>query len=265
MFATSDLFSSSNFGDRTSLLDTTSSTTAVSASSKLSALSDPIQSQSFISRSSALDAASSFISDSPSLISLIPRPSDSWNLFLYTPETLVNLAPQTQQSILGINLNSTHYQDSGNTFVQGNNWSMGFGHAFQCVEYAYGRAMERGLFQNQQGIGAYVDGDAHTWDNDISGSVYADRLHYQAGSGSSQARSNSFVVWEGNLNLTATHPNGSWETYFTGSAGHVGFVEHVYADGSYLVSEGNAGGQTFRLSYVTPSSPHYQYAEFIYL
>lgn len=265
MFSTSDTFSNSSFGDRTSL-NTTLPTADFSTSSTLSGLSDPLQSQSFISHSSAVvDASTSVISDYAAVTSLIPRPPSSWNLYLYDPETLVNLSPQTQQSILGINLNSSYYQASGNTFVYGNNFSMGIGHPFQCVEYAYGRAMERGLFQNQQGIGAVVNGDAHTWDNDIWGSWYRDRLHYQAGSANSQARANSFVVWESNLNLTATYPNGGWQTYSTGSGGHVGFVEHVYADGSYLVSEGNAGGQPFRLSYVKPSSPQYQYAEFIYL
>ncbi len=264
MFTTSDSFNSSSFSDRTNLLNTSLPTAALSTSSTLSGLSDPLQSQSFTSSSSTL-AESKLASDYSAVTSLIPRPPSSWDIYLYDPETLVNLSPQTQQSILKIDLNSINYQASGNTFVYWNDVSMGSPHTFQCVEYAYGRAMERGLFQNQQGIGAYVNGDAHTWDNDLSGTFYADRLHYQAGSGTSQARENSFVVWEGNLNLTATHPDGSWETYSTGPAGHVGFVEHVYADGSYLVSEGNAGGQPFHLSYVKPDSPQYQYAEFIYL
>lgn len=255
MFSTSDSFSSSSFGDRTNLLNTTLPTTALSTSSTLSGLSDPLQSQSFTSSSSTLDVSSLVISDAASVSSsfVIPRPPDWMPPNMYDPRTLVGLSPQAQQNIFGINLDSIHYQASGNTFVAGNNDS-----TFQCVEYAYGRAMERGLFQNQQGIGSVVNGDAYTWDDDIWGSWYHDRLRDQAGSATSQARVNSFVVWEGNLNLN----NGG---YITGPGGHVGFVEKVYADGSYIVSEGNVGGKPFGLSYVTPTSPQYQYAEFIYL
>jgi hypothetical protein len=182
----------------------------------------------------------------------------------FDPITLVNMAPADQQAALGIDLNSSFYQAEGNTFIQGNNQWIGL-HPFECVEFAYGRAMELGFFANLQGLGSVIDGDAGTWDDDLFGTFYQDRLHLQAGAASSQARANSLVVWEGNLSLITTHPDGSWETFNTAPAGHVGFVEAVYEDGSYLVSEANVNGQPFHLTYVTAGSAQYNEAEFIYL
>lgn len=190
--------------------------------------------------------------------------TNAFNAAAFDPMTLLSLSPADQQAALSIDLSSSYYQEDGNTFVQGNNQWMGL-HPFQCVEFAYGRSMELGFFQNRQDLGAVLNGDAGTWDDDLLGTPYADRLHFQAGSADSQARANSLVVWEGNLDLINTHADGSWETFMTGPAGHVGFVEAVYDDGSYLVSEANVNGQPFHLSYITPDSAQYNQAEFIYL
>lgn len=190
--------------------------------------------------------------------------ANTWNAQAFDPVTLVAMSPAEQQAALGIDLNASFYQETGNTFVFGNNQWWG-SHPFQCVEFAYGRAMELGYFHNQEGLGAVVNGDAGTWDDDLLGTVYADRLHLQAGATTSQAHVNSLVVWEGNLDLMTTYPDGRWETWSTGPSGHVGFVEAVYEDGSYLVSEANVNGQPFHLTYITPNSAQYNDAEFIYL
>jgi surface antigen len=152
------------------------------------------------------------------------------------PENLFALSSSQQQAQLGINLNSTNYQAGGNTFVRANNDT-----PFWCTEYAYGRAIEKGLFADGQGIGASIWGDAGSWDDHIG----LDNVK-------SQARTNSFIIW---------NPNQAG----AGSLGHVGFVEEVYADGSFLISEANWNGLDFNLRLVNPASPAFTQAEFIYL
>ena len=104
-----------------------------------------------------------------------------------------NVPGKTVPSIaqLGIDLNGAYYRASGNQIIAGNELIRGV-HPFECVEFVYGRAIERGLFKNSQGIGMVLNGDAHTWDDRIANSSYRSRL-------SQKVRVNSVVVWEADL------------------------------------------------------------------
>jgi surface antigen len=153
----------------------------------------------------------------------------------------------------GIDINSSFYQPDGNKFVRGNNDP-----TFWCTEFAYGRALEKGLIQDDVGLGAALNGNAGDWDNVISNSAYADRLDRTAAV-------NSIVVWEGNEVFRWTDENGGefWST--TGAPGHVGFVEQVNADGSFVISEGNANGQPLNIRTIEAGTPENVAAQFIHL
>jgi surface antigen len=159
-------------------------------------------------------------------------------------------------SQLRINLRGAYYKATGNQFIEGNDRVRGV-HPFECVEFAYGRAIERGLFQNKQGIGAVLNGDAHTWDDRIADSSYRGRLK-------TKVRANSFVVWEANLQVQWREGNTTY-TYTTDpTAGHVAFVEKVYPDGSFLISESSRNSPpSIRL--IKSQNPLAKAAKFIYL
>jgi surface antigen len=159
-------------------------------------------------------------------------------------------------SQLRINLKGSYYQASGNKLIAGNEQLRG-AHPFECVEFAYGRSIERGLFQNQQGIGAILNGDAHTWDDLVANSSYHSRLK-------TRVRANSLVIWEADLKLSWSEGNLTYTYASDPIAGHVAFVEKVYPDGSFLISEGNHQDRpTIRL--IKAKIPVATAAKFIYL
>jgi surface antigen len=157
---------------------------------------------------------------------------------------------------LGIDLNGAYYRATGNQIIAGNEQSRG-SHPFECVEFAYGRAIERGLFKNSQGIGMVLNGDAHTWDDRIANSSYRSRLN-------KQARVNSVVVWEADLKFTWQEGNTIYSYATDPIAGHVAFVEKVYPDGSFLISEGNHQTQPL-IRLIKAKTPVAKAAKFIYL
>ncbi|QJB44416.1 CHAP domain-containing protein [Dolichospermum flos-aquae] len=106
-------------------------------------------------------------------------------------------------------------------------------------KYAYGRAIEKGLFQNNRGIGETVSLNAGSWDDQIGLSNVK-----------CTPRINSFIIFDSETGGT------------TDSRGHVGFVEQVYADGSFLISESNWGNYLgFGLRHLSAGTK----AKFIYL
>lgn len=157
---------------------------------------------------------------------------------------------------LGINLNGAYYRASGNQLIAGNEQSWGT-HPFECVEFAYGRAIERGLFKNSQGIGNVLNGDAHTWDDRIANSTYRNRLN-------KQVRANSVVVWEADLKFTWQEGNTTYSYATDPIAGHVAFVEKVYPDGSFLITEGNHQARPL-IKLIKAKTPVAKAAKFIYL
>jgi surface antigen len=157
---------------------------------------------------------------------------------------------------LGIDLNGAYYRASGNQIIAGNEQSRGV-HPFECVEFAYGRAIERGLFKNSQGIGLVLNGDAHTWDDRIANSSYRSRLNRKV-------RANSVVVWEADLKFTWQEGNTTYSYATDPIAGHVAFVEKVYPDGSFLISEGNHETQPL-IKLIKAKTPVAKAAKFIYL
>ncbi|WP_309733040.1 CHAP domain-containing protein [Chamaesiphon sp. OTE_75_metabat_556] len=162
--------------------------------------------------------------------------------------------PSTSQ--LKINLRGSYYQSSGNQFIEGNDRVRGI-HPFECTEFAYGRAIERGLVKNKQGIGVVLNGDAHTWDDRIADSSYRSRLK-------TRVRANSLVVWEANLQFQWSEGNMNYTSTTDPTAGHVAFVEKVYPDGSFLISEGVHQSQpSIRL--IKGQTPQAKAAKFIYL
>lgn len=148
------------------------------------------------------------------------------------------LIEQSSPSNFGINLNSVHYSRNGNKFVRANGTG---GTRLWCTDFAFGRALEKGLIQGDTGIGGRILGNAGLWDD-------------QAGSWSREARPNSFVVWD------------PWQGG-AGSVGHVGFVERVNSDGSFVISEANWG--TARMSFnsrtIARGSNAFNTAKFVYL
>ncbi|MCT7957310.1 CHAP domain-containing protein [Laspinema palackyanum] len=135
-------------------------------------------------------------------------------------------------SQFGIDLNSIHYQAAGNKIVLSNNDA-----TFQCTEFAYGRAIEKGLFQNEQGFGANWFGHAGQWDDNL-------------GEWTRQPQVNSFVVWD-------PWQGGSQEW------GHVGFVEEVHPDGSFTISEANWDGNYFHSRTISQGSNAFTNAKFV--
>jgi surface antigen len=131
---------------------------------------------------------------------------------------------------LGIDLNRDYYRASGNQLIAWNEQIRGI-HSFECVEFVYGRAIERGLMKNKQGIATILIGNADTWVNKVANSRYRDRL-------SDRVRVNSIVAWD--ADRTFSWREGDYIQTWTSDpiAGHVAFVEKVYADGSFLITEG---------------------------
>lgn len=143
-------------------------------------------------------------------------------------------------SDFGINLNSSSYTNSTvNRFAAvGNpdgvpasrNW-------LWCTEFAFGRAIEKGLINQNSGVGFRINADAGQWDD-------------QAQTWSSQPRANSFIVWD------STRPGDPY--------GHVAFVERVNSNGSIDITEGNYGWNgAFNARTLSPSQ--FQGTKFIYL
>jgi surface antigen len=158
---------------------------------------------------------------------------------------------------LKIKLDSTSYRSSGNQFIEGNEQLRGT-HPFECVEFAYGRAIERGLFQNKQGIGSVFNGDAHTWIDRVANSPYRSRVK-------NTVRANSFVVWAADLQFQWREGNTTYTASTDTVAGHVAFVEKVYPDGSFVVSEMSRDQSQPVIRLVRARTPVAKAAKFIYL
>ncbi|ERT09041.1 CHAP domain protein [Lyngbya aestuarii BL J] len=160
---------------------------------------------------------------------------DTAIVILNGEETVIE---QSSPSSFSINLSSSHYRSSGNKFVRANGTG---GTRLWCTDYAFGRALEKGLIQQYSGIGGRITGNAGQWDD-------------QAGSWGRQARPNSFVVWD-------PRQGGA------GSVGHVGFVERVNSNGSFVISEANWGSarMSFNSRTITPGSSAFNTAKFVYL
>jgi surface antigen len=121
----------------------------------------------------------------------------------------------TTPAAFGINLNSSSYTNATvNPFAAvGNPSGVPANRSWLwCTEFAFGRAVEKGLINANSGVGRNIRGHAHQWDD-------------QAGTWSSQPRANSFIVWE----------RASSSDQF----GHVAFVERVNPNGSIDITEGN--------------------------
>jgi surface antigen len=168
-----------------------------------------------------------------------------------TPVNLPSIAK------LKIQLDSNYYRSSGNQFIEGNDQLRGT-HPFECVEFAYGRAIERGLFQNKQGIGSVFNGDAHTWIDRVANSSYRSRVK-------NTARANSFVVWAADLKFQWREGNTTYTASTDTVAGHVAFVEKVYPDGSFVVSEMSRDQAQPVIRLVRARTPVAKAARFIYL
>ena len=137
-----------------------------------------------------------------------------------------------------IKLNSANYSRSGNKFVASNRTG---GTYLWCTDFAFSRALEKGLLQNYGGLGGKISGNPGAWDE-------------QAGVWRRQPKANSFVV---------SDPNQGG----AGSVGHVGFVERVNANGSLVISEANFGSarMSFNSRTINPGTSAFNSAKFVYL
>ena len=146
---------------------------------------------------------------------------------------------QASPSDFGINLYSVNYSASGNKFVSSNRTG---GTRLWCTDFAFGRALEKRLIENWSGIGGKISSHAGSWDDQVG-----------SGSWGRQAQTNSFVVWDPNT-------GGADRLY-----GHVGFVERVNADGSFVISESNLKNDfKFSSRTITRASNEFNTAKFIY-
>jgi CHAP domain len=158
---------------------------------------------------------------------------------------------------LGIKLDRAHYQASGNQLIAWNEQILGGAHPFECVEFVYGRAIERGLIKNNHGIATVLVGNADTWSSKIANSNYRDRLK-------NKPRANSLVVWDADRTFSWQEGNTIYTWTSDPVAGHVAFVEKVYTDGSFLITEGIHQAQpSVRL--IKAGNPVGTAAKFIYL
>ena len=163
------------------------------------------------------------------------------------PGNLLSLSVDQRRAVLGVNPLSTNYSKSGNKFVASNSTG---GTYLWCTDYAYGRALEKGLIRNgsgtSYGIGGVISGNAGLWDDNVK-TYYPNNIGFSP-------KANSIVVW-------GPKQGGA------GEVGHVGFVEAVFTDGSFLVSESNWAPikMSFNLRRVTPGTSAYTTAKFIYL
>jgi hypothetical protein len=158
---------------------------------------------------------------------------------------------------LGIKLERAYYQASGNQLIAWNEQILGGAHPFECVEFVYGRAIERGLIKNNHGIATVLIGNADTWSGKIANSNYRDRLK-------NKPRANSLVVWDADRTFSWQEGNTIYTWTSDPVAGHVAFVEKVYADGSFLITEGIHQSQpSVRL--IKAGNPVGTAAKFIYL
>lgn len=172
--------------------------------------------------------------DEPELLALKAE-DDTATITLDGKESQIE---QSTPSNFGINLYSGSYSRAGNKFVSSNRTG---GTYLWCTDFAFGRALEKGLIQNYSGTGGRISGHAGVWDD-------------QAGSWGRQAQANSFVVWD------------PWQGG-AGSVGHVGFVERVNSDGSFTISEANFGSavMSFNSRTISPGSSAFNTAKFVYL
>ena len=150
----------------------------------------------------------------------------------------------------GINLNSSNYTDRNrNYYVREGNSSKVSPSAnwLWCTEYAFGRALEKGLIAPTSGIGGQLNtaytqfrGNAGQWDDAVGANAWR-----------KTPSANSLIVWD-------AWTGGSRE------AGHVGFVERVNGDGSLTITEGNFGDTgSFSSRTILPTSATYKNAKFI--
>jgi surface antigen len=165
--------------------------------------------------------------------------TDAEDIGLPNVDSLLTMTRDQQRNSLSVNPASSHYSGRGNKFVSSNGTG---GTYLWCTDYAYGRAMEKGLFANNSGIGSKISGNAGLWDDQVG------QMNNRT------PMPDSFVVWD---------PG----TGGTSDAGHVGFVEAVYPDGSFLISESNFGSavMSFNLRYIKPGTAAYTSAKFVYL
>ncbi|MCP9848706.1 CHAP domain-containing protein [Cyanobium sp. Morenito 9A2] len=172
-----------------------------------------------------------------SSIACIRTISDNDHALLQLIDGRIVEIEQSVPSDFGVNLNTPNYTSnrfSGTTAQYG----------FQCTTYAYGRALEKGLYSANFSIFNALNNTypAHggLWD-DITGVQ------------SKTPVANSFIVWDP-------------FTGGTNAEGHVGFVEQVLADGTLVVTEANyPSGSTWRSINISPGTSRYTSAKFIRL
>jgi surface antigen len=150
------------------------------------------------------------------------------------------LAEQSSLANFGINFDSSNYLANRFSYTTA---SSGF---FQCTTYAYGRALEKGLFSPNITIFKALERP------EANGGVWDDYTGIQ----SRVSAVNSFIVWD-------PFTDG------TGAEGHVGFVEDIKPDGSLVISEANYRKQNRNPSLawstetISPGSTRYSTAKFI--
>lgn len=170
-------------------------------------------------------------------LNFINSEDDSFLITIDGKEILVELSsPLPSPKDFGIDLKSASYTSKGgNKFM--------FGVLDQCTEFAFGRGLEKGLINKNSGIGSKISGNAGKWDDNVGDKAWG-----------KSAKANSFVVWDA-------------KTGGAGEVGHVGFVEKINPNGSFVISEfnWNYGNKKFNSRTVNIGTKAFNAAKFIYL
>jgi surface antigen len=149
------------------------------------------------------------------------------------------LVMQSSLAGFGINLGTSNYSSNKFSYTTA---STGF---FQCTTYAFGRALELGLYSANLSLLNKIRNDGGKWDDNVG-----------VGSYTRVASAQSFIVWD-------PYTGG------TGAEGHVGFVEEIRQDGSLVISEANYRKQSrnptlaWSSEIISPGTSRYNSAKFI--
>jgi surface antigen len=141
-------------------------------------------------------------------------------------------------SSFGINVFSNFYTSGSLNKFRNAEITGGWGP--QCTTFAYGRALELGLFNHNKTLLDKIRNNGGLWDDNVGTAAWT-----------KVPSARSFIVWD-------PYTGG------TGAAGHVAFVESIRADGALVITEANVPyGSRFSSRIILPSDPIYKSAKFI--
>lgn len=150
----------------------------------------------------------------------------------------LNVEIMSTSASFGINLSSPNYASGRLNKFRQNEINRRLGP--QCTTFAFGRALELGLYSANRALMDRIRNHGGLWDDNVG-----------AGSFTTRPSARSFIVWDAFTGGTREH-------------GHVAFVESIRSDGALIITEANIPfGSRFSSRIILPSSSAYREAKFI--